>query len=226
MGASVSKQNVEMINKTIVDVIVTASQNTNSYMEASQTMNISGFSLFFWQKQKAATSIAAIQEVQITNELIKEIAQKIAQEAEAKSAILTVSYAEANTKIENILQTSLTDETKQSCVSAMKAGQIGDISGTSIIAIQTQTVSALAECTQIKNISNTINEQIFQDVKGGAKSDADLLPFLTNTAPYIGIFIVFIILMVILGMVFKKPAAQPEPVEGSYDDILPTTPDL
>lgn len=175
MGASYSSTAIKIVNESIVNVLIKASQDTIAYSEAKQDVNLSGINIGIFTSQKTATSVKALQEVTINQELIEEIVQKIKAEAKAEGVILNPAAAQSDMNIRNVITTNLTNETFQSCVSKIDSVQSVNSSGLNIGIITTQTSKALAECKQISDLSAKIARSIFTDVEAKSTSESKSL---------------------------------------------------
>jgi hypothetical protein len=221
MGASASSTAVDIVNESIVNVLVRTSQNTNAYIEASQNINLSGFNLGLSFKQNLATSVTALQQVNVDMNVIDKITQEIKAKAEAKGVMLNPAIAVSDINIRNILAINLTNEVVQSCVSGIKAQQTIDTSGVNIGVIASSTVESLSKCGQINETAFKVARNIFSDVTGNSYSESKGLfeGLFGSSFMYI---IIALFLLILVGVIVKVAVSRKrmEPYETQAMDQM------
>lgn len=154
MGANVTKSSVDIVNESIINVMLESAQNCSAGINSDQNITSSGFGIFGNYSQSATVSLSCLQNLQIDNNLITSMANKIvADTAQTNTPLLpSVNVGDTTTNIKNVLQTKITQSFVQSCVSALVNHQNQQYSGLQIGTVGKQDVNVMVSC-----ISNALN---------------------------------------------------------------------
>lgn len=213
MGASQSTSAVNVINKAIVDVIITNANNGSSAISQNQNITINGNVSGSNFTQYANVSVQSLQSVKINNKICDQIANKILQEAAANGiAMGAYTGSDAQTNISNYIKTKISDSDIQNCAASVNqnqkitVGSTGNLNNSNI----TQTACAFAKCFQTTLNSNGVAQGLLNSSKNTSKSKtSNPLNFLSSMMSYIVIGIIaFIVLIIIVGMMLFKGTAN------------------
>ena len=154
MGANVSTSNIDIVNKSIISVMLNSAQNCSQYTENTQTIASGGIGLFGSYKQSAKISLSCLQNLQIDNNLLTQMAEQILTDTKQNNTPLlpSVNVGDVKTNIKNILTTKINQSFIQSCNINLKNIQTQVYGGLQIGTASKQDVDVLVSC-----ISNALN---------------------------------------------------------------------
>lgn len=212
MGGSKSKVLTDIVNRTTAEVIVENMQQCQANSSQDQS-NISqgGISLFNTQTQELSLNLSCAANFQMNTDIVQKIANKIQQEAEAKSVALldlvSGSRAEANLYLKNEIGAKVSTQLVQNTVVSLKQSQeMGAISnryGTAVQVgnIQKQSADAVVEAIMESVANTSLATNIVNNTSQTATaSQENPLDFLTGWVKWVAIFFV-VLLVVIFGTV-------------------------
>lgn len=213
MGASQSNTSVDVVNKSIIDTVISNVNNCSILTTQSQQVDFSGVGLFTKVNQSASLNVQCLQNVQITNELLTSMAQKIVQDAQAQAVALMPSYSgsDAVTNLRNLLETKITTSTVQNCAAGVLQRQQVSFSGLQIGSAASQTLDLFSKCMQTVLNNNKVSQSIVQDTDQRARSvTSNPLDFLGNMYSSIAVMIIgIIILIIVIGLIYSKLSSSP-----------------
>jgi hypothetical protein len=208
MGGSSSKSSIQIVTDIVTDVVVNVALNSASNQQAVQNVTYSGFTFFGWTSQSSYISQQALSNVQVTNEMLTQMSQKIMQAA-ASSAISflpSVAKTTTSTTIQNKLKNTITTNFITNCAASMTASQTVNYNGIQIGVATTQELDSYNKCV-MNGISNTsLITDLGIDTSNDNKATADTASWLTsmvNTYGYMVIAIVLGVVVLIVGLAYS-----------------------
>jgi hypothetical protein len=226
---NVSTSSVDVINQSIINVILSTAQQCQSGLDSTQTITRSGSSLFSSASQNVNFSLTCLQDVKIDNSLLSSIANAVQQSAQQNGVALLPSFSGSNASanIKNYLETKITNSVIQNCVASLKNQQSISYSGTQIGVVDSQNVSLVMECLS-KSLNNVgVSQGLINSTSSTVKqTNTNPLDFITNllSSPMyiIGAIIGLIIVMMYMGS-SSGAAPQlmllPQPTEESTTEV-------
>ena len=209
MGANVTKSGTDVVNNSIISVMLESAQNCSQYVDSTQSINTGGFSLLSSYSQSANISLTCLQNLNINTQLLNDMANKIVADTKQTNTPLlpTVNYGDVTTNIKNILQTKISQKFVQDCVASLKNVQTQNISGVQIGTATKQNVDLVMSCIS-KALNNAgvaqsivaANTQTQSQVsKNPLQFIADIVSTFSNTFVFIILGIVGLILYFLMG---------------------------
>lgn len=134
MGASKSKNAVEIINEVAAQVLISNANNCSASLTGIQVVRTSGLTLGQLNYASMRLTQSCIQNITITNDIIDKITDAIDQQAKAKVTALLPggAFANSSTKIRNAVSTNITNSTIQNAMANLQFGQDIGTSGVTI----------------------------------------------------------------------------------------------
>lgn len=215
MGASKSKSSLTIINESVIDVITTQMNQCSSNVKAVQDNTLMGVDIFGKNVQSVTMDQKCTQNIQINNDMIAAMASKIQQQANAKTVSLLPGYSGSANKqnLQNYLSSKITTQTIQQAMANLEAAQINVVGagGISIGRNNTQTITSVQKALQDVLNSNSVAQGITNDTNQSSSASTDTNPISQIFAAitdsiwgWIMIFVVFIALIIVGGLVLKK----------------------
>lgn len=215
MGASKSKSSLEVVNESVIDVITDHMNKCSSSLKAVQDNTLSGVDIFGKNVQTVSLDQRCTQTANIDNQMIAEMANKIQQQANAKTVALLPGYSGSqNTQnLRNYLASKVTTRIVQDAMASVEAAQLNVVAtgGISIGRTNTQTITSVQTALQDVLNSNRVAQGITVDTSQSSTASTDTNPisqiFAAITDSIMGwifIVILFIVLIVVSGLVLKK----------------------
>lgn len=204
MGASVTKTSVDIVNESIIEAITENVNNCSTNLEQTQNVNLGGIGFFTSIFQSASLNVSCLQNINITNQLATDIAQKIQQNAAANAIALLPSFSgsENLTNLQNYIKTKVSNNIVQSCAASAVQNQTVNASGFQVGAQVSQTLSLFSKCMQTSLNNNNISQGLVQDIEQKATSTVsnplDALTGLFTTPVLIFIAILFLIVVIVI----------------------------
>lgn len=197
MGAAVSLNSVDVVNNSIIDVIVQSSNNCTASVAQQQNVQFSGFSIFSSAKQNLTISLSCIQNVQVDNDLASQMANQIQQQASSQAIALLPGFSgSANTqRLSNYLTTKITTSTIQNCVANVAQSQNVSFSGVQVGSAAEQTLNTFMNCMQKALNQNNVAQGIVNDVTQKAESKV------VNPLDFLGQWWVIILVVLVIGAI-------------------------
>jgi hypothetical protein len=224
-GSSKTTSNIDIVNNSIIEAVVSSTQNCASSINANQQVTHSGFGLFTGATQNVSLSVICLQKVIVDNQLLAQMAQKIIQNVQANNGTIFGGSAssDANQNIQNYLKTKITTSFVQNCVSSTIASQQIKYSGVQIGTFDSQGVTSFQQCMSSALNNNNVAQGITTNTtqtgtasNTGSSLFGDLFGSLGDYFYYILIFIILIVIGYFVWTSFKTTDKQqpvsPEPV--------------
>lgn len=200
MGASQSKTAVDVVNDSIISVVINNVNSCSSSLTQTQQVSFGGFGLFTSASQSATLNVQCLQNINMTNQLSTQIAQQIQQDAVAQSIALLPSYSGSTntTNLANYIQSKVTTNTIQQCAASAVQSQQVAFNGIQIGSAATQTLSLFSKCMQTVLNNNNVSQGLVQDVTQTATATStNPLSFLSGIFGSITSWIIIGIVMII-----------------------------
>lgn len=159
MGTNVSKTSVDIINETVINTILSVSQECNNYINSNQKLVVGGTNLFGKYTQSVKLNSTCIQNVKLSADLFSKMANDIKHQAEQSGiALLPSINADVNdTIIKNLLKINITNSFLQKCATTLDNNQDLAIEpGFNLFTRASQDVEAVTKC-----MSDTLNQNNF-----------------------------------------------------------------
>lgn len=215
MGASQSKTSLSVLNQSIIDVITTQMSNCSSNVKAVQDNTVMGTDIFGRSTQTVSLSQTCTQNIQISNDMIADMANKIQQQASAKAATLLPGYSGSANKqnLQNYLSSKITTQTIQNAMANMEAAQINVVGAGGITIGRTNTQNITSVQTALQDVlnNNSVAQGLTNDNSQSSTATTDTNPIsqifsaITDTIwGWIVIFVLFIAVIVVGALVLKK----------------------
>jgi hypothetical protein len=210
MGTNVSKTSVDVVNESVVNSILAVGQTCNTSINTNQNMNISGTNLFGSNTQSVTLNATCIQNVQITSDLISQMANDIKTQATQSGIALlpSINVDESNTTIKNLLTINITNSFLQNCAAALTTSQTQNVSGFNLFTSSTQDVDVVTKCMSDSLNQNNFAQSIVADtsqVVSQANANpldaiANILSSVTSTMVIVICVFIGIIILIIYGI--------------------------
>lgn len=208
MGASVSQTSVDVVNNSIISAIVSNVNQCSISTSQTQVVDLSGVGIGTSVSQSAVVSAQCLQNIQITNSMLSQMAQQIQSDATANGVALLPSFTGSQnlSNLTNYLSASVKTESIQKCAVDAVQSQAVSTSGFQIGASATQTLDVVSKCIQSVLNNNNVSQGIVQDVSQTTDSTSsnplDIFGGFTSII-IIGI-IAFIVLIILIAMLFRS----------------------
>jgi len=183
MGANYSTTSIDVINNTIINVILSNAQTCSQDATVTQSINRSGFSIFSSTQQIVNFSATCLQTVKVDTNLLQSIANSIIQTASQNSIALLPSFSgsDASVNLQNYLSTSITDNFIQNCATTLKSYQQATYGGLQLGTTDIQSVKLVTECMSSALNNNGVSQGIVSNTnQTTTQTSSNPLDFLTN----------------------------------------------
>jgi hypothetical protein len=213
-GGSKTTSNIEIVNNSIIDAVISSAQNCSSSTVANQNIVRSGFGFWNTSSQTVNISLSCLQKVIVNNDLIAKMTQNIIQNVQANNGSLFGGPADstANQKIQNYLKTKVSTEFVQNCVAAAIANQNVLYSGVQIGVSDYQTLQSIQKCVSNALNNNSVAQGITSDVKTSANASVTGFGFdlgLGNLFGGSSMWLLLLVLLIIVAIWYKYYRADP-----------------
>lgn len=209
MGAKSSKNEVESITKSFLDVVTSVTQECTQPVNQSQVLNVRGnrgsiidIGNIDWS-QAVTLDLQCFTSAKTTNDITNAIDQQAQQLANTTTTALNFNIgsveSENVTRYITDLGTSISNAYKQNCSNAVSQAQLADITDNTGSVIRTgdlswnQTASSIANCIQNVDTVNTAKNNLEQSIAQSATTKVNWLG--------IGGIIALIVIVLIIGVV-------------------------
>jgi len=209
MGGSQSTNITTMVNQTAAQVITQNMMNCSASSAQTQTVNITGSSIFgLSATQTASISQSCVANFQMTTDIANQIANQIQQQATSQSIALldlvSGSKASNTVALSNMISSNVTTQLVQNAALSAIQTQSINVSGSTVADAtisQSATViqSAIMGAISNTNLATTVANNTSQS---SSATQTNPLAFLTDYLTYIMIFIGIIVLAIIGGLIY------------------------
>lgn len=216
MGATESKTSAEIVSEAITDVLIKNVSESSGSIVGTQRVEITGTVEDSTISQQAKLSLSALQNIKIDSSLINDMANQVKQSADANGVLLTSTVSESDTKLQNLLKTSITNETIQKITASIELSQdilvSGKLSGSNV----TQFAENFASTLQDAMVKNGVMQQIVSDVNQKTTSTTSIFGDYMIIIIIVVVFIILVITTVlVIYFVRRKSPIRTEKLESA-----------
>jgi hypothetical protein len=210
-GSSKSTSNIDIVNNSIIESIVSASQNISGTLNANQQINHSGLGILTGATQNVTLNISGMQKVIVDQDLISDMAQRIIQNVQSNNGKLFGGSANSSVsqKLQNYLRTKISTNFVQNCVAAAVANQLITYSGVQIATLDRQNIDYFQKCMSDSLNKGNVAQGITSDSDQAANSNNTGISFGFSLGNYIYYILAFIIIIVIAYYSIQYKNTQP-----------------
>ena len=175
MGASVTKSSSEIIAEAIVNVAIKSSSESQQAVDQSIIVSNSYIGKGGEVLADSKIILQSLADFKITNETINDIMSELKQVADAESMAMTASVSQNESKIRQVLSSSLESVMVHRCAQIVK--NTIEIRGSVVEGRVRSAVDITTKCLSKSITNNKDIKQVTADVDSKAKSVASLLSF-------------------------------------------------
>lgn len=208
MGLTHSKSSIDIVNDSIISIMLEAAQNCTQYTDNVQTIQSGGLGLFGTYTQTSKISLTCLQNLQIDNNLISKMADEIISNTQQTNTPLLPSIVngDVKTNIKNVLTTKINQSFIQNCAANIKNVQTQIYNGIQVGIVATQDVDVVVSCISNALNNNGVAQSIVTDTSQSqnqtSKSPLSFITDILSTFSWMIYIVIFVIVGIVLYVMF------------------------